>query len=92
MSDQPAADESLPTPPPDETARLMRGGSHSKVPAWKRLLPPWAFSVGLHLFLLPFVLGITVVFADSLFVPNEWNDVRADPTATCLGSTSRRAR
>jgi len=74
MCDQPQADESLPTPTPDETARLMREGSQSKVPAWKRLLPPWAFSIGLHLFVLPFVLGLTVVFADSLFVPTAWND------------------
>jgi hypothetical protein len=76
MSDQHEADESLPNPAPDETARLLREGSRSKVPAWKRLLPPWAFSIGLHLFVLPFVLGITVVFADSLFVPTVWNEVR----------------
>lgn len=33
----------LPTPTPDDTARLMREGSRSMVSAWKRLLP-WAFS------------------------------------------------
>jgi hypothetical protein len=78
MSDQPEADESLPTPTPDETARSMREGSRSRVLAWKRLLPPWAVSIGLHMFLLPFVLGLTVVFADSLFVPTVWNDVREE--------------
>jgi hypothetical protein len=71
MSDQspPAPDDSLPNPSPDETARLMREGGHSKLPWWKRLLPPWVFSIGLHLFVLPFVLGITVIFADQFCLP-----------------------
>jgi hypothetical protein len=78
MSDQPQTDESLLTPTPGETARLIRERSRSKLSAWKRLLPAWAFSVGLHLLVLPLVLGITVAFADSLVVPSIWNDVREE--------------
>jgi hypothetical protein len=55
----------------------MREGAHSKGPWWKRLLP-WAFSIGLHLFLLPWVLVLTITFADQLFVPTEWNDLHAE--------------
>lgn len=86
MSEQPATDESLPNPTPDETSRLMREGSHSRVPWWKRLLPPWAFSIGLHLFLLPFVLVVTVTFADSLFVATVGEEVRSEQLANGLHS------
>ena len=79
MSDQPEnAAEPLPDPTPEETARLMREASHSKVPWWKRLLPPWVCSLGLHLFLLPFLIVVTVTFADKLFVPTVWDDYRAE--------------
>src|SRR5262245_35596685 len=75
MSDQPPADDGLfPEPGPDETVRVMREGGQDRQPWWQRLLPPWVCSFGLHLFLLPFVLIITVTFSDTLFAPAVVND------------------
>jgi len=75
MADQPPADDGLlPEPGPDETLRVMREGGTSRQPWWQRLLPPWVCSFGLHLFLLPFVLIVTVTFSDTLFAPAVVND------------------
>src|SRR5262245_16517081 len=71
MADEPdnAQDGFLPEPNAAETHRVvMRGSANDK--SWRRRwLLPWFFSIGLHLFLLPFVLAITVTFADDFFTP-----------------------
>jgi hypothetical protein len=58
----------LPQPGPSETLRVVMQGAKSGM-RWRRLLPPAAVSIGLHLFLLPFLLAITVTFADQLLGP-----------------------
>src|SRR5262249_38929605 len=71
----------LPQPNPIESIRNLMRGSKRGVP-WRRLLPPAAVSIGLHLFLLPFVLAITVTFADQLFTPPSFDatiDLDNDP-------------
>jgi hypothetical protein len=69
----------LPEPDTSETLRVMMHGSKSGMPLWRLLLPPSLVSFGLHLFLLPFLLVITVTFADSIVGISSWTtNVNAD--------------
>jgi hypothetical protein len=56
----------LPEPDTSETLRLMMRGSTDGRSRWRRLLLPSLCSVGLHLFVLPLLLAITVTFSDSI--------------------------
>jgi hypothetical protein len=65
MADQPANDPDGLLPPSglSETVRPMMQGAKSAMP-WRRLFPAVAVSLGLHLFLLPFVLRLPVEEAE----------------------------
>jgi hypothetical protein len=63
----------LPEPNAAETVRVMICGSSDRNSWWRRLLPPSLVSIGSHLFLLPFLLVITVTFADSFVGVSSWS-------------------
>jgi hypothetical protein len=75
-----ADDGVLPEPGLSETVRVKMSAARVGVFLWRRLLPAGIVSIGLHLFLLPFVLTMTVVFADGFFAPanEEWSLGRQD--------------
>jgi hypothetical protein len=75
MPDQAENDQAglLPEPDATETVRVMMRGSINDKSWWRRLLPPSLISFSLHLFLLPFLLVITVTFADHGVGISSWS-------------------
>jgi outer membrane protein assembly factor BamA len=71
MADESVNDQDglLPEPTGSESLKVMMHGSTGGAPGWRRLLPSALVSVGFHLFLLPFVLAITVTFSGQLLLP-----------------------
>jgi hypothetical protein len=76
MAGEPENDQDglLPLPDPTEMLRLATRGSASDRRWWCRLLPAGLFSVGVHLFFLPFLLLIIVAFSESDTSTNETPD------------------
>jgi hypothetical protein len=67
--DESATDGILPEPCLSESVRVTMPGRRNGLPLWRRCLPAGIVSIGLHLFVLPFVLTMTVALDDGLFVP-----------------------
>jgi hypothetical protein len=56
----------------------MMQGANSGTHGWRRFLRPSLVSIGLHLFLLPLLLVITVTFADSIVGVSSWRSNDGD--------------
>src|SRR5271163_4256687 len=75
-----ATDGVLPEPGSCETVGVLMHGAKSGGPDRCRWLTAGGMSIGLHLFVLPFVLTISVAFSDGFFAPadEEWSLLRED--------------